>query len=286
MRMKKILVPTDFSANARQAAEVAIYLAQKAKASVMLLHVNTAVAYTPPLPDYSVPQAFDLEAYHENAAAALHALKQALSSQAGTEAVPFESAVEEGFLHSAIRRMVEAEAIDLVVMGTKGATGAVEFFLGSNTEKVIRTAPCPVLAVPQSTRLFHLQSAVVPTTLRPEQLHALQEVGRWQALFSFDVYLLYLNDPLGLGSNRAVKSKAEEMAEAAELKNYSVLIGGNTFNEEQAILQVAREHHADLIALGTHQRQGLSHLLFGSLTEDMANHSDIPVLGIPLRSRK
>jgi len=281
--MKKILVPTDFSANAKHAAQVAASIAGVTGASVTLLHVNTAIAYTPPLPDYSVPQAFDLEVYRENAAEALYALKAELAETSGLEDVSLQSAVEEGFLHSAIRRMVEEEGVDLVVMGTKGATGAVEFFLGSNTEKVIRTAPCPVMAVPQSTRSFQLSNVVFPTTLRPEQVEVFQGLAAWQEYFPFAVEVLYLNDPLGLGKNKAIEEKAREMAQAAGLKNYSVLIGGNTFNEELAILEVAHERQADLIAMGTHQRQGLSHLLFGSLTEDMANHSDIPVLSIPLK---
>ncbi|MCS7035560.1 MAG: universal stress protein [Saprospiraceae bacterium] len=281
--MKKILVPTDFSANARHAARVAAIIARETKARVTLLHVNTAIAYTPPLPDYSVPQAFDLEGYRENAAEALHALKKELSETEGFAEVPFESAVEEGFLHQAIRRIAEEDAVDLVVMGTKGATGAVEFFLGSNTEKVIRTAPCAVLAVPESTRAFHWKTVVVPSTLRPDQARVFEWLAEWQAYFLFDVWVLYLNDPLGLVNNHAIEKKAHEMTREAGLQRCSVLIGGNTFNEELAILEVAHERQADIIAMGTHQRQGLSHLLFGSLTEDMANHSDIPVLSIPLK---
>ncbi len=281
--MKKVLVPTDFSAHAKQAAEVAAYLAKAAGGKVILLHVNTAVAYTPPLPDYSVPQAFDLEAYRENAAEALHALKKDLSQKEGLEEVPFESRVEEGFLHTTIRRLAEEEGIDLVVMGTKGATGALEFFLGSNTEKVIRTAPCPVMAIPERNSPFHLKKILLPSTLRPEQQGALALLATWQAYFPFSVDILYLNDPLGLSTQRAIREKVHELAAATGLQNYSALIGGNTFNEEMAILEMAREQHSDLIAMGTHQRQGLSHLLFGSLTEDMANHSDIPVLSIPLK---
>lgn len=281
--MKKILIPTDFSNNAKQAAKVGAFLARQVGAKVVLLHVNTAVAYTPPLPDYSVPQAFDWEAYEENAREALLALEKDLSQQADFAALSFEKRVEEGLLHQAIRQVVEEEGIDIVVMGTKGATGAVEFFIGSNTEKVIRTAPCPVLAVPENSGDFEVKSVLVPTTLRPDQVYVFEWLAEWQKYFSFTVSLLYLNDPLGLGKNKVIEEKAREMGKGAGLRNYRILIEGNTFNEEAAILEVAHEQHVDLIAMGTHQRKGLSHLLFGSLTEDMANHSDIPVLSIPLK---
>ncbi len=249
----------------------------------MLIHVNTALAYTPPLPDYSVPQAFDLEAYRENAAEALHALKKDLAQLPEGKDLTLESAVEEGFLHNVIRRIAEEDGVDLVVMGTKGATGAVEFFLGSNTEKVIRTAPCAVMAVPESARAFQVCKVLLPTTLRPEQIRVFEWLAAWRQYFSFETIVLYLNDPLGLGENKSIEEKARAMANAGGLGNLSVFIGGNTFDEERVILEVAREQQVDLIAMGTHQRQGLSHLLFGSLTEDMANHSDIPVLSIPLK---
>jgi len=280
--MKKILVPTDFSNNSKHALKIAAFIAKKVKGAVEILHANTAVAYAPPLPDYYVPESYDMTEYYENAAEELYSLKQELVNSGGFEDTKIETVVEEGFLYSTVRRIAEEDRADLIVMGTKGASGATEFFVGSNTEKVIRTAPCPVLAVPENSGELNLKTVVIPTTLRKEQLLVFQMVAEWQKYFPFEVKVLYLNNPAGFDTNEEIEKAALQFAEDAGLKKVKSFVSGNTFNEENSILQFADRENADLIVMGTHQRQGLSHLLFGSLTEDTANHSDIPVLSVPI----
>lgn len=280
--MKKILVPTDFSNNSKHAVKVAAFIAEKVKGRLELLHTNTAVAYAPPLPDYYVPEAYDMTEYYENAAEELYELKNELVNSGKYDDIKIETVVEEGFLYSTVRRIAEEDRADLIIMGTKGATGATEFFVGSNTEKVIRTAPCPVLAVPENSGGFELKTVVLSTTLRKDQLSVFRMLAEWQKYFHFQVKVLYLNNPAGLDTNEEIEKAVQGFAEQAGLKKVSSFVGGNTFNEEASILQFAGQEHADLIVMGTHQRQGLSHLLFGSLTEDTANHSDIPVLSVPV----
>ncbi|MCB0533231.1 MAG: universal stress protein [Lewinellaceae bacterium] len=281
--MKKILVPTDFSNNSRHAIRIAAGIAQKVKGRLELLHANTAVAYAPPLPDYYVPEAYDMSEYYENAAEELYTIKRELGDSGKYDDVRFETVVEEGFLYSTVRRIAEEDRADLIIMGTKGATGTTEFFVGSNTEKVIRTAPCPVLAVPENAGAFDLKKVIFPTTLRKDQEVVFQTLAEWQKAYPFEVKILYLNNPGGFETNDEIEKAITGFTEAVGLKNASPYISGNTFNEEASILQFANQENADLIVMGTHQRQGLSHLLFGSLTEDTANHSDIPVLSVPIR---
>ncbi len=280
--MKKILVPTDFSNNSKHALQVAATIAEKIKGRVEILHANTAVAYAPPLPDYYVPEAYDMTEYYENAAEELYTLKNELAGSGKFDHVKIETVVEEGFLYSTVRRIAEEDRADLIVMGTKGATGATEFFVGSNTEKVVRTAPCAVLAVPENSGPFELKTVILPTTLRKDQAPVFRALREWQQYFDFEVKVLYLNNPAGFDTNEEIENAVKAFADAAGLKKVTPFISGNTFNEEASILQFSGQEHADLIAMGTHQRQGLSHLLFGSLTEDTANHSDIPVLSVPL----
>lgn len=280
--MKKILVPTDFSDNSKHAVRIAASLAKRTKGRVELLHANTAVAYAPPLPDYYVPEAYDMTEYYENAAEELYEIKRELTGSGDYDDVKIETVVEEGFLYSTVRRIAEEDRADLIIMGTKGASGATEFFVGSNTEKVIRTAPCPVLAVPVNSGPIDIKTVILATTLRKDQANVFKTLAEWQKYYDFEVKVLYLNNPAGLDTNEEIEKSVKAFAEASGLKKVTPFISGNTFNEEASILQFAGQEHADLIAMGTHQRQGLSHLLFGSLTEDTANHSDIPVLSIPL----
>ena len=281
--MKKILVLTDFSENARHALNIAATIANRSGARLEILHTNTAVAYAPPLPEYYALEQADMADYYETAADELFNLKRELTEREGFERLNIDTRIEEGFLYSTLRRVAEEDGVDLIVMGTKGATGATEFFVGSNTEKVIRTSPCAVLSVPFNSGEFAPKTVLLATTLKKDQGVAFNVLAQWQEFFPFEVMVLYLNNPAGFDSNDEIEKSVKAFAAEGGLHKITPYVSGNTFNEEATILQFAHENKADLIIMTTHQRQGLSHLLFGSLTEDTANHSDIPVLSVPVK---
>lgn len=281
--MQRFLLPTDFSENASHALRVAATLATKVKAKLELIHINTAVAYSPPLPEYYGGDLYDTTEYYETAARELHNIKKEITESPDFAGLEMETRIEEGFLFSSVRRIAEEDKVDLVVMGTKGASGVNEFFIGSNTEKVIRTAPCAVLTVPEKSGEFNPKVVVMPTTLRKDQAPVFEWIAQLQKVFPLKVKVLYLNNPADLDDDKEIEKTVQGFADAAGLRDVETFGSTSTFNEESAILSFAQEQKADLIAMVTHQRKGLSHLLFGSLTEDAANHSDIPVLSIPAR---
>jgi len=281
--MKKILVPVDFSANAKHALRVAATIARQYNAWLEILHVNTAIAYAPALPEYPGIGTYDMTDYYDTVADEFRTLKKELTSQPDFAHLKIETRVEEGLLFSTVRKVTEEDAVGLIVMGTKGATGAVEFFVGSNTEKIIRTAPCPVLAVPENSGDFNLDTVVLATTLDEDQFPAFLQLASWQKHWKFSVRILYLNNPGLFSSNDQIEAAAKNFAERAGLHHATVFGSNTTFNEEASIVQFAKKENASLIAMATHQRKGLSHLLFGSLTEDTANHSRVPVLSVPVR---
>jgi nucleotide-binding universal stress UspA family protein len=281
--MKKILIPTDFSANSKHALWIAAKIACKTKASIEILHTNTTLAYAPPLPEYAGAIPYNLNEYYEFATKELYNLKNELLESFSAELTAVETRIEEGFLFSSINRVVEEDQADLIVMGTKGASGAVEFLIGSNTEKVIRTAKCPVLAIPESTpATFEPKKIVLPTTLFHDQLAVFQQLSACQLHFPFQVLILYMNNPAGLENNEEINNQIQLLVKNSGLTNVESNVTATTFNEEATILKMAEEYNADMVVMGTHQRRGLSHLLFGSLTEDAANHAKIPVLGVPI----
>lgn len=281
--MRKLIVPTDFSQNAKHALFIAAEIARKNKVPLGIMHTNTAVAYAPVLPDYGASGLYNMQEYYDMAADEFRALKREISERPGFEKLPIDTRVEEGLLYTSIQRVVEEDQADLIVMGTKGATGALEFFVGSNTEKVIRTAPCPVLAIPEHSGEFKLDTVVLASSLRDDQAAAFKYLAGWQKIWHFKVEVVYLNNPGSFKSKKDIDEKVAAFAQEAGLHKTKAYININAYNEEDGILEFARHENADLIAMGTHQRKGLSHLLFGSMAENTSNHSDIPVLCIPLR---
>ena len=280
--MKKILVPTDFSGFANNALEVAADIALKTNASIMLLHANEKMVTATPLAEYYL---YDKAIEDEYLDMVNESLKKTLAEIADNDKfarVKIETAVIGGPMVSVIEEVVKDHAIDLIVMGTRGASGMEEFFIGSNTEKVIRRAPCPVLALPKAVTSF--SKIVFPTTLKEDQKGAFSALAELQDIFHGEITLLYLNNPSHLKDNAAIEARKNELLKATALGKATLFVSdADVFNEEEAILDFAHQQKADLIVMATHQRRGLAHMFMGSITEDTVNHSDIPVLRISIR---
>jgi nucleotide-binding universal stress UspA family protein len=280
--MKKILVPTDFSGFANNALEVAADIALKTNSSIMLLHANEKMVTATPLAEYYL---YDKAIEDEYLDMVNESLKKTLAEIADNDKfarVKIETAVIGGPMVSVIEEVVKDHAIDLIVMGTRGTSGMEEFFVGSNTEKVIRRAKCPVLAVPKAVASFH--KIVFPTTLKEDQKGAFSALAELQDIFHGEITLLYLNNPSHLKDNAAIEARKNELLKATGLGKASLYVSDvDVFNEEEAILDFAHQQKTDLIVMATHQRRGLAHMFMGSITEDTVNHSDIPVLSISIR---
>ena len=282
--MKKILVPIDFSQNAQNALNVAAEIALKSGATLALLHVNIAAIYATPISEYVAISKYIVEdqQYDESATTALEKLKLSLLAKPEYAGLDIQIRVEEGYLHTSVRNVAKEDAVDLVVMGTKGSSGMNEFLLGSNTEKVIRTAPCPVLAVPEHTKEFAPKVVLLPSTLKNDQSGVFRYLAKWDNMFDFRVKVLYLNNPATLPTDGSAEARKNRFAEAAGLKKTDVIMTTESLFEDSAILSASDQCNADMIVMATHQRQGLSHMMFGSITEDTVNHSHIPVLSVPI----
>jgi universal stress protein A len=141
--IRKILVPTDFSAHANEAIALASDLSRRYDAPLTLAFVYEPVSYA--LPDglvmYAGPQLSELSARFDERLG--DARKKAL--EAG--AVRVESRLLQGFIGNEITNLATEGGFDLIVMGTHGRRGFQRLLLGSIAERVVRTAPCPVLTV-------------------------------------------------------------------------------------------------------------------------------------------
>jgi nucleotide-binding universal stress UspA family protein len=286
--MKKILVPTDFSQYSKNALYVAADIARHTGAEIELLHVNLAAIYSVPFSEYAAGANFAVEDdnYDSSAALVLDQLKMEVLAMPAYADLVITTRVEEGYLHTSLQTVAKEDDADLIVMGTRGSSGMGEFLVGSNTEKVIRTAPCPVLAVPEHIKQFSLKTVLLPSTLKSDQSGVFHYLARWEKAFDFHVKVLYLNNPAGLPTDGSAEAQKNRLAEAAGLKKTDVVLTSGTFFEDNAILFAADACEADMIVMATHQRQGLSHMLFGSITEDTVNHSHIPVLAVPIGWRE
>lgn len=142
MKIKKILVPLDFSSHSAKAARVAVEFAKTFGAEVHLLHVySLPVGVVGPY-DYQIPASI-LAEMRESAARRIDQEVQKLSK----EGVKVSGVIAEGVPTQAIVETADRIGADLIAMGTRGLTGLKHVILGSVAERTIRHARCPVLTV-------------------------------------------------------------------------------------------------------------------------------------------
>lgn len=281
--MKKILVPVDFSETSLQALRVACQLAVRMDAAICILHSYEIVPYDLPVSEYAfVTPVVDPEKIEHDLSETMRQLKENLQQEPRFSQLQISTRFGPGSVITTILRVAGEENADLIVMGTLGAGGWKEITIGSNTERVIRHTPCPILVVPGSVGELKIERVLVPTTLQPDQMKVFEAVKSWQDVFGFDVEALYVGDPFKVIPDGNIEAEKNRLVEAVGLRHVYLHLNTTKNKQEDVIRKYADDAESNLIIMGTHQRHGISHLLFGSMTENTANHAHVPVLAVPL----
>lgn len=192
------------------------------------------------------------------------------------EGVKVVQQVHFGAVLKAIRQYAQEQAIDLIVMGSHGASGVRELFIGSNAEKIVRFSSVPVLIVKDYNKR-EIKNIVFPNTLEAEgQEELVKRVKALQSFFQANLHVVWINTPFNFASDTETYGRLRDFAKRYTLRNYSVHVF-NHHDEEQGILEFARTVDGNLIAMGTRGRKGVTHFFNGSVAEDVVNHSPQPV---------
>ncbi len=268
--MKKILVPCDFSEPAIQAFRFAIDVAAKSKGIVHLLYVaEPPVSNEPILMPMVDLDGRQLEELRSKTAVEFNTI----TSKYFNEIVKVISEMEFGTPSRKILDYIVNHSIDLVIMGSHGASGLREIFIGSNAEKIVRNASVPVLVLKNYVK-GPIKNIVFPNTFEIEnQEDLVAKIKGLQEFFQAQLHLLWINTPFNLISESVIQDKLHDFASHYGMTNYSIHVISQ-LNEEGGILKYTKSINGDLIAMGTHGRKGINHLLVGSVAEDVVNHAD------------
>lgn len=279
--MKTILVPCDFSLQSRAAYETALEIASAKRGKVVLLHVlYIPTLYTSSLGGEALT--FDPVYFTTMEADARKELEKMRNEAPSGVAVDVE--VLFGEIVLSIKRMIETHGIDLIVMGTTGASGLSEIFIGSNTEKVVRHAAVPVLALRRPLTVPSVRNILLPSTLDLDQVDFMGHVKDLQEFFGATLHILLINTPSNFRRDAEAGEALEEFVKHYKLKNYKTWFR-NYWHEEDGIVDFAQNEKMDLIAMATHGRKGFAHLFLGSTTEDVVNHIQVPVWTYSLQNK-
>lgn len=278
--MKKLLIPVDFSETSEAAIAFGIELAEKCNYHIMLHHsVDMMQSYESMYIDVPHAHAFtkqlldDIEVKMEN-----------LWRRCNKENLLITKHITSGGLIPDIQNLVSDHDVSLIVMGTKGATGLKEFFIGSNTEKVVRLVNCPVISIPRKVEIKAIRKILVPISLSEIRVGFLREISILQQLFSAAIEMVWVKTPHDIENLELISEEVNNLLNEYEIASSSFTILKDVFPQD-GILKYAHGSETDMIAMSTHARRGLAHWFSGSLTEDVINHSDIPLWSLKINDK-
>lgn len=269
--MKNILVPTDFSESSLDALKVAGELARKSASRIHIVHV-----YERPLSGI----ALDLPLEGLDLSEIKHLLSREMERLTEQQYLEGVQCIQHFIPDKQLWQVLQSSELknaDLIVMGSHGASGMRELFLGSTTQKIVQLSEVPVLVTKSYVSVNKIRDVVFASNFRFEATTGFDEIKALTDLLDANIHLLKVITPREFEDTEHSTALMERFADSMNLQNYTV----NTYNDqsvENGIYEFSESINADLIAIETHGTTGLAHFVLGSIAEQVVSNAEIPVL--------
>jgi len=291
--MQLILCPVDLSECSRSALEQAVAIARGSRAQLTVLHT------------WRMPSPFDLVGRpYETPADTTEPPGLRLTVQEFVRSVAGDMVVSIRLMHGvdprrAILTEVDAAAPDLLVIGSHGRSGVDRLLMGSTCSAIVRKVQCPVLVVPPdavppkdgrfrrilcgidfsapSVQAFRFAIRLAAGDAEIRLLHAIEmppELRERQLAAAFDV------DAVRAGAESAARQRLEALFPGDDVPGVRIVAEVVEGRAHRHIVEAARQQHADVIVLGTHGRNAVDRLMFGSTTDAVLHAAPCPVLTV------
>lgn len=267
----KIIVPTDYSTCADHAAKLAIDFAKKIdNSSIYLTHVFGSTIG-------SVDITYDIPAFEESiralrlgAESKLNKSVDALIQSTGFERIKghliFNDFVEFIFDDPLVK------SADLLVVGSRGANGPKEFFLGSKAQKILRKAEVPVFVVKENARSLDVKKVMLLSNFGENMQKGFDQLRCLMKPFDPTYLLTHVIDQHSFHPTQTALAKIEFFRNENMLENSEIIIHTD-YHIEDGLNYLIKKHQPDLVMMFTHGYKGIERWLKGSLTEELVNHT-------------
>ncbi len=274
--MTRIVVPTDFSKNAKNAYDYASRLSDYLDGQISV--VNICHPTTDSINGVNIPLLPELvESHEEKLDNFVHTEKSNTIEGMATEAL-IEKEVIIGLAGEELVNISKKEDTDLLVMGTTGKSGFLEKVFGSVSSIVSQKAECPVWLVPPNTQFEGLQNILYASNYQSADEEMVQQIVRFAKTFDSNVHMVHVQEEKMRTDDELDKILIEQLfrrkAPALEF-NMSILKSNSVW---KGLFNYAEEHQIDLIVLVTKHRKFWERLIHKSITKEMVLHAKVPLL--------
>jgi nucleotide-binding universal stress UspA family protein len=272
--MKRIIVPVDFSGESIKALRLAIIYANKFHADLQMVFVQE-----------TSNRRFKVEIDREyNTAKSdfeniISKYKKDLHQDCD-----FSYIIKKGKVYEEIKNQAEAFEDSIIICSTNGESGFSEFFMGSNTYRLIQNTECPVISLTSEKYVGNIERIVLPIDYSKETREKVPFAAKIAKAFGAEIHIVKVTTTTNEAVNNKLKLYAKQVKNYLKEQNIayqSTLLYGDNITE--STIDYAKTIDADLIAIMTEQTKSLSNLLLGSYAHQMLNISPIPVVSITPR---
>ncbi len=268
--MKKILVPTDFSPIADNALDYAIGIAAKFKSELYLCHVFAfdRFNYNFDLPD-------DKQPYPKKLERKLKMNKQKFSEKIKQAEITIHTMVEKESIFSLFGSKVNELKIDMIIMGSKGASGVEKVVFGTVAGTALNWAKVPVLVIPPSHSFRPLEHIVLAVDRNGIAANLISPLRKLALEFGANVTLLNVNT----GSNRNTHQEIDLSVLEGIESTYREVLMSNSVNE--SINDFVEKEDCDLLCMVRREKGFFESIFKKSITKAQVYDSQVPLLVLP-----
>lgn len=270
---QKILIPTDFSTQAKAALKTAILIAEKTNAELFVLHSADLNDRFMARPNPNNPQTQEdilIEKAEEK-------MSEFLETQ-GLENHKPTTIISTGNILEDILDACKAQDISYIVMGSSGSSGLSELLIGSNTERVVRHSEVPVIVIKDRTFEFKEGSSFIfASSLKSKDKPALEKAKIAAEKFGTQLEILYVNTQSNFKTTLDIFELITNFLTEEERQEIKV-VTHNAQNVEAGILDYMTKRENAIFGIGTNGRKGLARFFNDSIAEGLVNHAPNTVI--------
>jgi len=279
--MKNILFPTDFSETSKNARKYAIEIADKSRAKIVVVNVYSVTIFDP-----NMPAELLLSAYNEaekNSKEELEKIHGEIKSDIKKKNLDFKIETEcisrQGLVVDEIISIIKEKNIDIVVMGTTGASGLKEIIIGSNTASVVDKSPCLTLAIPDEAKFTKIKNIVFATDLNETEDHEIFKLIDFAKTMNAKITFLHVCSEKESEVFQEKENIFKEIKEDVDYGNmeFEMTECSNIFD---GINNYIESNVVDVLTMATQHRSLFGKIFHKSLTKKMAYNTKVPLLAL------
>ncbi|QQS27490.1 MAG: universal stress protein [Sphingobacteriales bacterium] len=277
--MRNLLVPTDYSVNANNAYAFALGLASKFNADITAVHTFQLPLIDPRAPSRTAQAIIDNEKEEQLYQKNIEFKKMRETAAAlGIIGQPVDLLLLEGDLVTNVCHAALETQAELVVMGTKGAGGIKEVFLGSNASQMLENATIPILAIPEHAKFKNIHKVAYFSNFDDSDIEVLARLLEIVTPFNVEVHLVHivLSEKARTIATNNLRILADELRSLTELTICAqILLNTDLYDGMMSYVGLAE---IDIISMLSHKRGFFEKLFNPSNTQKTIQHTEIPLL--------